>query len=145
MPAVSADRSLLEKKILGDVFTKNINDERKQMKNNKRLATEHLGRSLTVLANNGHSGFVTGLLGKHDKHDRPLDRNDWQQTKTITDELGEYLKEEKQTLNDKLRVLHNANKIFKHAEKNSDLVLRRSQRIRDLISLRTSIKRNELI
>jgi hypothetical protein len=140
MPAVSVDRLLLEKKILGETFIAEIKSTRNQLRTGQQRTVTHINRSLDVLQENGYHGPVRELFNQYDGT-----VSNWEEIKTIIRELGEFIKEEKQTLNDKLRVLHNANKIFKHAEKNSDLVLRRSQRIRDLISLRTSIKRNELI
>ena len=142
MPTVSANRSPREKEFLEDTVNADIKFTRKQLRTEQQRTVTHLNRSLDILEVNGYDHSVTEIL---EKYDRTVDVCVWEHIPEITRELGEFLKEEKETLIEKLRIIHNADKSFKHAKKNRDLVVRRSQRIRDLKSLRTSIKRNELI
>lgn len=140
MPTVSANRSSTEKKTLQDILQDNIDSTRKQLTTERQRTFKHLFRSLDVLIWNGYDiPSVNELIDKY------IETRSMEQIPQITCELGEFLKEEKKTLNDKLQIIHNADKIFKHAKKNSDLVVRRSKRIRHLTSLKSSIKNNELI
>ena len=141
MPTVSANRSSTEKNTLQDILYDNIEYTRKQQRTEIVRTVNHLNRSLDVLANNGYGDYVQDFCGEIEVENT----EDWEKLKKAILELDRILKAEKQTLNDKLQIIHNADKIFKHAKKNSDLVVRRSKRIRHLTSLKSSIKNNELI
>ena len=141
MPTVSANRSPLEQKVLEDTVNANIESSRKQQRSEIVRTVNHLNRSLDVLANNGYEEYVQDFCGEIEVENT----EDWEKLKKAILELDRILKAEKQTLNDKLQIIHNADKIFKHVKKNRDLVVRRSKRIRHLTSLKRSIKNNELI